>query len=75
MTVVWAPVQAGFCGGDVANVVPPVAQEIGQAVAVMYTGGALSTNMGLGSVGLAPPEWKISVLGSMAYCQAELAFI
>lgn len=68
------PVQAGFVGGEAANVSPAIGQSIGHAVASMVKGGSPESNTGLGSF---PPAGdaalKRSVDGSMAYCQSAVA--
>ena len=69
-----APVHAGFVGGAAANVFPATSHSIGHAVAVMVNGGRPESKTGEGSLpsdGVLP--WKVSVSGSMAYCQGPVA--
>jgi len=72
--VFWSPVQAGFSGGDAANVLPATSQSIGHATTSIDTGGRLESKMGDGS----DPDsggWltNLSVEGSIAYCQVSVA--
>lgn len=74
VNVFCVPAQAGFCGGLAANVVPAVAQSIGHAVTLIDNGVCPESNTGEGS---SPDDGglltNLSVVGSMAYCQAVVA--
>lgn len=72
--LVAAPLHVGFVGGAAANVSPPTAQLIAHAVAVIVNGDNPESKTGVGSFPPAGvPEWKMSVAGSIAYCQLPVA--
>jgi hypothetical protein len=70
----FAPVHAGFTGGDAAKVSPASFQSTLHAVAVIVNGGRPASYTGDGSVF---PDggvlWKTSEFGSIAYCQSPAA--
>ena len=70
---IW-PVHAGLVGGAAANVSPATVQVIGQAAAVIVSGGSPESKIGEGNFPPAGvPALNLSVEGSIAYCQSELA--
>ena len=69
---VGSPVQAGLVGGSAAYVNPPRPQSIGQATAVMVSGGALSWNIGEGKLDTGS-LLNVSLVGSIAKDQGTVA--